>query len=782
MPAKSKKDQAGVPCSIPRGVNWITLDDWRFVACPEYAPFVAVRRDISVPGTGKTRIFITASAGYTLWVNGLLVGSGPARSWPGRWLADCHEISSFVRKGLSRIAVLIHPPTGGRAYRQSFPVGLAAWVTAGRRLVSATDDSWLTCKADWISHFGLISALPTGWQEHHSRLDKWMVEKPGSGWKPATVLGPAGETPPWGKVSVSDLPSRVETDLKTPFVWFGKISYKSSPESNLALVLNRAAARSEAELPQAGRPVWLECGGVNSLTVDTGRTRSMRPGCRILKVEGEVRLDCFIDISLNGRPTAGTGFGIPREGSADSLSAERPVVWWRTQPRGGRFVTWCASGRGRVLINPLCRAVEYPYPDDARFKCEDSFLMRLWELAGETVRASTTDVLVDTCFREDALWTFDACATGLGAYFRFGDTKMTDRCLRMIAGGVKEDGSVPAIVPSEGEGMSCMLLDQTLSWVHSCMHWHELTGDDEFAGSVLPAVLRVMGLVKRSLNDGFLVPPSWTWHWVDWAAIDKRPYSAAINLLALRAARAAARLGLHAGDQDAVLEMNELAGVLERSCRKFMDKGTGAWKAHCKPAGRVPDPGWIHNMPHDSSVPVSLHVNGLALGLGLGGGAARTCAGLLSALPGPANSFGPGWTADLLTPCCPVMDTRLVLEYLKATYGRCFVDTGAPAFGERFEETAFNTAHGWGSSVMALIVEGLLGLRPAGPGWSRIRFEPVWPCGGDVEYILKTARGTVGVRRRSGVWHVRAPEGTEVLASSGSHIAGTGWIRLGVGV
>jgi len=748
--------------------QWITLADWRLVAMPVQAPFVAVRRDIDIPASaGKIILHITASAGYTLWLDGELVASGPSRSWPGRWLVDCHELSARVKPGKRKLAILLHPPTGSKSYGLCLPLALCAWIQAGRRIVAATDASWLARPADWIRHHGLVSAIPTGWQEHHTGGEAWTTAKPDDSWQPPNVLGPLGETPPWRTAEAHTLPPAEERALESPVVWSGRVVYRANPADNLAVTFQSARAhRLPGPAPTGRGGLWLDTAERNTVTLDTGRTRRLRPGCRVLAVEGEVRLDCFLDIAFHDRPGVGTGFGAPFEGSADSVTVTTPRTWWRTQPRGARFITWCATGKGRVLIEPRCRAVEYPYPDNAEFECEDSFFQRLWELAGATIRASTTDVLVDTCFRENSLWTFDACATGLGAYHRFGETGMPGYCFRLVADGVQADGTVPAIVPSVGEEMACMLLDQTLSWVHTCRRWHDLTGDDDWAAAVLPAMDRVLGLTSRHLHGGFLVPPAWTWHWVDWAAIDKRPYSAVINLLALRAARSTAQLARRLGNRPSARAAEALAGTLWAACRRFRDPRSGAWQSHCPPRGR-PLPRGPHDPPHDETAPVILHTNGLALGLAIESGrpdaaTIACCRELLMRPLGPANAFGPGWTADLLTPCCAVLEPEIIRDYLVRTYGRCFLDTGAPTFGEGFGPSPFNTAHGWGASVITLMVEGLLGLAPAEPGWRTVRFAPRWPGEDDVRYCLETSAGRLCAQRRRGQWKLDVPRGVKV--------------------
>lgn len=759
------------PMTANAAANWISLGDWRPCAWPSHAPFMAFRRDIVVPRrSGKIECHITASARYTLWVDGDLVGSGPARSWPGRWLADRIDLTDRLPAGRHQLAVLVHPPTGAQAYGLCLPMGLCAWITAGKRTLLVTDSDWQARAADWLQHHSLLSALPVGWQEHHTADAGWTTARPGAGWAPAGVYGPADDTPPWGRCEVHPMAVAAENGLAVRLAWSGRVPYRGQPDVNL--VKPFLSARCEGrEGRQQGSAFWLDCGGRNTITLDSGRTRTLRPGCRILRTEGNVRLDCFLDMECrDDRPVAATGFGADFEGFADSLDARSPQLWWRTQPRGARFITWCASGRGRVLLEPLCRSVEYPYPGHAHFSCDDPFFQRLWEMAGETIRASTTDVLVDTCFRENSLWTFDACATGLGAYYRFGETAMPGHSFRLVADGVQENGIVAGIVPSEGEDLACMLPDQTLSWVHTCRRFHDLTGDDDWAHAVLPAMRRVLGLIERYSHKGFFVPAAWMWYWVDWAAIDKRPYSAVINLLALRAVRSTRELARRLGHVEMVHSLAPLEESLAACCRKFQDPRTGAWRQHIHPTGgRGPMPRMaFHNAPHDPSHPLCLHANALALELGLGAGrkndhGAATCSRLLAQPVNPSNACGPGWIADLLTPCCGAMDTAIVRRYLEQTYGRCFIDTDAPTFGEGFTPDRFNTAHGWGASVVTLMVEGLLGLRPDSPGWRSVRFEPRWPGSGDVKYSILTSAGRIQIRRRNGSWGITLPRGCRLV-------------------
>jgi len=63
-----------------------------------------------------------------------------------------------------------------------------------------------------------------------------------------------------------------------------------------------------------------------------------------------------------------------------------------------------------------------------------------------------------------------------------------------------------------------------------------------------------------------------------------------------------------------------------------------------------------------------------------------------------------------------------------------------------------------------VLVEGVLGLTPALPGWRAIRFTPVSAPTGDLDYELDTPAGTVRVERHGERWTCTPPPGVEVVA------------------
>ena len=92
-----------------------------------------------------------------------------------------------------------------------------------------------------------------------------------------------------------------------------------------------------------------------------------------------------------------------------------------------------------------------------------------------------------------------------------------------------------------------------------------------------------------------------------------------------------------------------------------------------------------------------------------------------------------------------------------------WLDANAPTWGEAAKPVAeFNTAHGWSAAVNSFIVEGVVGLRPASPGWRAITLEPTAATEVDYTYSLETPAGRVWLRRENGKHTARWPKGVKL--------------------
>lgn len=783
--ASATAQQAGQPWQAV----WIGLD-WQVDCWPVNENRIAFRHDVEIRGKPQRGVVrVGAFANYALWVNGEFAGYGPARAFPAHSFYDELDITPLLRPGRNAFAALVDGPTGAAGYsivtRMGFLLDGCIDSTRGRVPV-CTDTAWRARAADWYVRTGLLSSLPTHYQEHvkEARIPTaWQTARPGEGWNAAWFIGPAG-TPPWRTLAPRPIPQLREAVVVPPLVWHGR-GGKVAVDVRDNLLLSFNAMRLEAGgtvRPAAGGWYVLQSGQV--LTFDLGRTRFVRPA---LDTQGDlsgkhVRLELYYDQTLGDRPTGMDSFGNARAGFADSFTPATGAGHWEAlNPRGFRFLTIRAAGQGGCRVKPVPRTVDYPFAESANLETSDAFLGGLWRTSADTLRSATTDVISDCCSRENRFWVFDSCIGAKAAYYTFGESAMWRRCLMLGTEAVQPDGDVFAMAPvSESFDR---LYDQTMYWVIGCRDYWLCTGDDELLRASAPAIERFLRLLARQITEeGLVLPPEHAWHWIDWAPVDKRPYSLPVSAWVGWTARVAAEIGAAARMPSLCRIAAEVQRRLRPAIGRFFAAEAGAFRTHVEPRLRLPPsrqpPDWP-GVGNPATPAFNLHGNALVDQAGHGTAAQRRAAVAWMAkacVKGvtPETAFGPGWTEIMLAPLFRAGYADAAWRFVRTCYGP-FLDHSAPTWGEGFHGQPHNSAHAWGASVNSLIAAHVVGLVPEEPGWRVFRLAPAaLPL--DFTYALETVAGTISVRRENGLLAARWPKRTRLrLGDHGE--AGTGHWR-----
>ncbi len=696
----------------PWQAAWIS-QSWTRDAHPVGGHPIAFRKDWTVTDAAGAVIRICAFPRYALFVNGKVVGYGPARSFPESVHYDTWDLERHFRPGTNAIAVIVSPCFGGSGYAPISRLGLIAEAVTTSGELSVTDETWRARDADWIADTSLLISLPIGPQEHFDARKEpsgWKTAEPGDGWSDAFVLGPVG-TPPWRSLTARPLPPLVEAAFDAPLVWQGTGPSEPVPVGeNIARAFN-AAELTEETLSRGGS---IGSKGGDVFAFDFGRTRLVRPALFIAEASADVRLEYFYSNGLGDRPMADCGFGSAQEGAADSFIPESSAEssWEALVPRGMRFLTVRVAGTGKCRFQLSAKTVDYPFPPIKPLGTDDAVLQRIWDVSADTLRSSTNDVHVDTCGRENSLWTLDACVTGEAAYHTFGETASWRRCLDLIGQGIDERGFPKAVVPAETSFMC--LVDQTHVWAMSCADYLNATDDEPLAHIVVEPMRRLITMCGELITpDGFYAPPPHSWHWIDWAPIDKRPYSLPANALLALACDAAMRVGQIAGDDSLIDVAAGLRESLATRLATFYDDAVGAFRTRIEPD--MPPRHVARMMGNDEAITHGVHANVLAVRAEIGTDAQRRSAIAFVAARlreplGPVNQFGPGWTNLLLDPLFDYGQGDIALDFVARVYGQS-LDVGAPTWGEGFGPSKHNSAHGWGAAVNTLLAKrvGLVG-------------------------------------------------------------------------
>lgn len=674
--------------------KWISLN-WKQESYPLHIP-IAYKKDFSIADIPENaQLHIAAYQHCALWINGQAVAHGPSRSFPEHMFFDTVDISKYLCVGKNHIAAVVFPSYPAMGYSVYSRTGLLIQTNMG----ICTDSSWKAAQASWYGLSDLCLSLPAGYQEHYDSRKAptdWKIVTP-EHWQNAFVLGGIG-TPPWKELSPRSIPLLTETEIQGKSVWQGTGSREIIENGNIAISFeNDTLCNSDKE-------------EYNVYTFDFGKTRYIRPGISCEELSGDVRIEFYYSLEFNGAPSVDRAFRTDREGFTDSfIPTENEREWEAFLPKGFRFLTVKVAGSGKCKFTLKCKSVDYPYGKEKELCSEDNLLKNIWHTAAETIKSSTNDVITDTCSRENMLWTTDACFTAEAAFVTFGETKMWRRCLLLISEGIDSDGIPSAVVPAQQSFM--IMFDQAFSWVRSCLKYYEASGDIFLLEEVADKIYRLLARCKKHITDENLFsPPDYSRHWVDWAPIDKRPYSLPINALLILAADSGEKIGELVNDKNLSGVSLKIATRLRKGAQRFYSKDEKAFITHIEPKEEISYNSFGFVEAHQEKKCV-IHGNSLAISAKIGTdeqrkNAADFCARTIVSqepyLGGMDNIFGPGWTDTLLSPLLDYGYEKEVITFVKKAYGE-FLELGAPTFGENFLPNVYNSAHGWGSSVNTLL-------------------------------------------------------------------------------
>ncbi len=697
----------------------------------KYTP-TAYRKDIFLNKTPENATLI-ASAGYryVFFINGLAVSYGPRRSFVSYKEYDKVDVSAYVKEGRNSLAAIAFysPSCDVESVREGFIAELQV-KSAEAEESFITDKTWLFRPADWYNMSDLrlagdtelqehidYSVYPYGWETED--LPKipcdcetayspygWNYKADLGDYKPVSVLGPVG-TYPWINFSESQIPRSEELHFDPKCVWQGCDSGKMyNISENLAISFGKeeksgSAADSKDEIYSNEKN--------NLFVFDFEKTRSVRPGIIINNMGGSGRIELYYSRDIADVPKVARGFGRNFEGFCDSVAlGEKDIKWKSLSYKGFRFMTVRIAGNCKVSFSLICDIVEYPFGKSLKPKIDNAILSKTWDIACNTIRSSTTDYYVDTCERENCLWTFDACVTGKAAYDALGETKMWRRSLLAIARSIDQSG-VPMSLAMPGDRLT-LLLDQNLLWVHYCLDYYKITEDIDFLREIYPALCRLLDYSAKFVDeDDMYIPPKYSWHWIDWAEINRRPYSLPANAIFIIANDALSNISDILGNDAGLKKYKAAADKARCACERFYDFKKCAFLTHIEPPHEISEYNefTFKKSSENEKYAYNIHANSLAIIAGIGNAdmrksASEHIANMLENDSASWMSLGFGYIDLLLSPLLEFGKGELVIKYLENTFKR-YCEGNYPTLGESIGAGIYNTAHGWGSCVISLI-------------------------------------------------------------------------------
>jgi alpha-L-rhamnosidase len=548
------------PAGIPRRETWNR--------------FCFLRRAFdleSVPAEVPARV--TADSRFVLYVNGVEVARGPARSIPARLAWSEIDLAPHLKTGRNVVAALVRfygaPIPWWLPAAPSFQLGLGSFALEAQAIGIASYGSWRGRAAPYKQDVEMRANLPVppieildgasvppGWNT---------IEFDDSGWEPAAVLS-AG--------TFAQNRTRIPVEPFTAPV-FDDIAPLTAIPVPLREIDRRVVAPLSADDPRNAYPSSDSSAerGDTAITFDAAGITVATPW-----IEGSGPPGAIVDIYCGEDLRAdGLAETHPREYAmrylAGGAERERAEAF---EAVGFRYLTVVARGGARVdAVGAIER--RYPRSGDAHFECDDPALNKIWRVGARTLELCSTDAFFDCPGREQRAWLGDSYIHALLTYTTNTDWRLVRRHLRICADSRRGDGLLAMVAAGDASVVSTTIPDYSLHWVRALARYYEYSDDTATIRELLPAAIDVLDAFERYRASDGLIRRMPGWMFIDWAMVDKSDATAAIDALYAAALDDFATLARVVGDSTRALEADARAAATRRAFEFYWDEMRGVY-------------------------------------------------------------------------------------------------------------------------------------------------------------------------------------------------------------
>ena len=476
-----------------------------------------------IPRSALARV--TADSRFILYVNGVEVTRGPARSIPERLAYSEVDLASYLRAGVNVIAALVRfygaPMPWWRPAAASLQLGYGSFAFEAPAIAIASDASWKGRRAPYQPEVPAPPMLPIPSMEiFDAREDQsgWnSAAFDDSSWQLAVVLSAGTLASNRTKLPVEPYPAMEHDDiasLTTIGITLTEKSRRTITANDSDDPLAAYGAIKDAsdgdtlimfETPETLATPWVEASGPRGSIIDMYTGEDLRA-----------------DGTLEIKPRHYAMRYIMRGKGLERVEGFEAV--------GFRYLAVIARG-GAELHNAGATERRYPRADDASFMCDDDRLNAIWQVGARTLDLCATDAFLDCPGREQRAWLGDSYIHTLLTCVTNTDWRLVRRHLRICAHSRRGDGLLGMVAVGDFSTSSTTIPDYSLHWVRALARYFEYSGDTELVRELAPAASGVLAAFERYRARDGLIRGMPGWIFIDWAMTQKSEVVGALDAL-----------------------------------------------------------------------------------------------------------------------------------------------------------------------------------------------------------------------------------------------------------
>ena len=699
------------------GACWIKRDT------SDADDYTYYRRQVMLPDkeVDRAAVYISGVHKYALYINGALVGKGPAYHYPQYQYYNAYDITTLVRAGAANQFAIFNHWFGGGQGRPPSARGVIMKAVVhyadGSETVIGTDGAWRQARAEAWSLSGLAHRNRGEGVGYIEQIDGCLLvpDWPALGfddssWEASTVIG-AHPVAPWTGTLAPDL-TRIEETVIPP-----------------ASITDLGAGKYVVDLGKvyAGMPRIRFSGGASGTYI------AMRGG---------YALDAAGEIDTSKNQGTDMTYGAWLSGGAFTFE---PIEYL-----GMRYYQ-IDNAPMPVTTNTFSFLVRHTRMDGSAssFHSPDATLNAVWDLMKHSLLTCAQEEFVDTPTREKGGFLGDAAIQSLVAMPVMNERVLTRRVLCEFLQSMDqywsdpgEAGRMNAVYPNHDGARD--IPDYTQAYLPWAWAYYVETGDREFLTTHYAKFKQIADYVHAHVNGATglienLTGGSGAYRYgiVDWPASMRFGYD-------MTAARTVIN-GWGYADFDVLARIaDELGAAADRArYRGWADALEAAMNAHLLHEDGV----YVDGVDSGGgqSAHASQHANMFPLALGIVPAAQATSVvtrikslqmqvGMVT-LPWLVRAIGEAGEGEHLV--------ELLTNPEWLGWAQCLV-RGATATWESWDaDTAGQSlSHAWGAAGLEAYVRYILGIRPLQPQYEEVRIQPL-----DFGAALTEAAGTIATDR-----------------------------------
>ena len=699
--------------SVPWTAKWISYPD---NSNSEYGVYL-FRKEISLnTKPDKFIIHVSADNRYKLYVNGVYVCNGPARSYLYKWNFESIDIASYLQSGINIITSVVWNFAEYRPLAQIS--GQTGFIIQG----NSTTESIINSDTSWIVfNDSAYKPLPVSINQYYAAGAgeefnckkhpwNWMDKDFNtSGWKNAREVEtgkPVGCMGEWGAPSVHLLSQR-----PIPFM-------EEKPQRFFKVRRSDIANIQEGFL-KGKTPITIPANSKVKLLIDQNELTTAYPVLNFSKgSKSSIKLT-YAESLFDSIGNKGNRNDIENKqitGNSDFIICDGEnnrvfqTLWWRTF----RYVEIEIETKDEPLVlnNLYSIFSAYPLEEKASFNCDNAQFNDIWNVGWRTQRLCANETFFDCPYYEQLQYIGDTRIQALVSTYVSGDSRLTKNAISVLHDSQLPLGITQSRFPSN---QTQIIPTFSLVWVTMVYDYWMLNDDPDFVKSMIPGIQETLNWFRNRIDStGMLGPVEW-WDFVDWTYSkgwdNGNPPAAHSGNSAILSLQFVYTLEKAVAVFDA-FKLNDLA----LDYRNLADNIKKAVFEKCFNSNK----GLIADSPEKSTF--SQHANILAI--------------LTDIFPYTADKakIVSAILNDKELAQCTLYFKFYLFEALeKAGLADQFtaalnpwekmIDTGLTTFAETPDPTR-SDCHAWSASPVYYFLSLVSGIKPASPGFKTVRIEP----------------------------------------------------------